>query len=380
MTLIPRFAVAPILLVAALAAGVVPATAPVHAATTTKTTTKTTTTTHTELVPWDQKGDFAATLARAKKEKKLVFLDFYAVWCGPCKMMDRQTYSDSAVGVAAAKFVNKKIDAEKGEGIELARRYKIDSYPTLVIVDASGTQVNRKSGFYPPPVFRRFLEDTREGRTSVASIEALIAGGKDTYDNRIALGEKAAEAGDWEKARAQVERTLTFKPHNAGGRAADLLLTVASGERASGAHEGAVADYRRYLELFPGTARETEAKTGLAVSLAETGHPDDAFATFKQVVEQKPDDANLQSALARFSAGLKVGLDDGLAAGKRAVELTQGGATAYDALAEIHSARGEWDDAVVASERALEKRPNDNYLRGRLEKFQEGAVANRTPR
>jgi predicted Zn-dependent protease len=65
---------------------------------------------------------------------------------------------------------------------------------------------------------------------------------------------------------------------------------------------------------------------------------------------------------------------------QRAVELTGGAANAYDALAEIHAARGEWDEAVVASERALEKRPNDNYLRGRLEKFQEGAVANRAPR
>ncbi len=336
--------------------------------------------TPTELVPWDQTGDFASILARAKKEKKLVFIDFYATWCGPCKMMDRQTYSDSAAGAAAAKFISRKVDAEKGEGLILAQRYKVDSYPTLVIVDATGAQVNRKSGFYPPPQFIRFLDDTREGRTSVASIEKLIAGGKDTYDNRIALGEKSIEAGDFEKARAQVDRALTFEPKNAGGRVADLLLALASGERAAGAHEGAVADYRRYLETFPGTPRETEAKTGLAVSLAETGHAEEAVATFKEVVAQKPDDANLQAALARFSAALKVGLDDGLAAGKRAVELTGGAANAYDALAEIHAARGEWDEAVVAAERALEKRPNDNYLRGRLEKFQEGAVANRAPR
>ena len=333
-----------------------------------------------ERVPWDHAADFASTLARAKKEKKFVFLDFYATWCGPCKMMDRQTYSDSAVGVAAAKYVSRKIDAEKGEGIPLSQRYKVTAYPTLVIVDATGTQVNRKEGFNPPAQFIRFLDDTREGRTSIGGVEKLITSGEDTYENRIALGEMAAEARDWEKAHVQVDRALAFKPRNAGGRASDLLLLVAAGQRSAGAHAGAVADYRRYLELFPGSERDIEARTGLAVSLAETGQGEEAMAMFKQVVAQKPDDPTLQSALARFSAALKIDLDAGLAAGKRAVELTQGGATAYDALAEIHSARGEWDEAVVAAEKALEQKPRDNYLRGRLEKFQEGAVQNLAPR
>jgi tetratricopeptide (TPR) repeat protein len=113
----------------------------------------------------------------------------------------------------------------------------------------------------------------------------------------------------------------------------------------------------------------------MAVSLAESGRPDEAFALYKAYAEERLDDAQIQSAMARFSAALKVGLDDGLAAGKRAVELSQGEANAYDALAEIHAARGEWDDAVIAGVRALAKRPNDGYLRGRLEKFQEGAAA-----
>jgi tetratricopeptide (TPR) repeat protein len=111
------------------------------------------------------------------------------------------------------------------------------------------------------------------------------------------------------------------------------------------------------------------------VSLAESGRPDEAIAVYRKIAEERPDDAQVQGSMARFSAALKLGLDDGLAAGKKAVALTDGEAGAWDALAEVHAARGEWDEAVVAAERAVEKRPNDNYLRGRLEKFQEGAAA-----
>ncbi|MEO6463080.1 MAG: thioredoxin domain-containing protein [Candidatus Eisenbacteria bacterium] len=329
-----------------------------------------------ELVPWDSKGDFAAVLARAKKEKKYVFLDFYATWCGPCKMMDRQTYSDSTVGRAAAKFVNRKIDAEKGEGIKLAERYGIKAYPTMVIVDAKGKEVNREQGFRPAEQFARFLDDTREGRGTIEGLEKLLAGGKDTYDNRLALGEKYVQRGDVELARTQFDRALVLDPADGGGRSSGLLLLIAGSQRTNGAHPGAVKDYERFMTLFPRSPRAIEARSGLAVSLAESGRPDEAFATYKKIADERPDDAQVQGSLARFTAALKVGMDDGLAAGKKAVALTEGGAQAYDALAEIHAARGEWNDAVAASERALEKRPSDNYLRGRLEKFQEGAVAN----
>lgn len=328
-----------------------------------------------ELVPWDTEGDFKAALARAKKEKKPVFIDFYAVWCGPCKMMDRQTYSDSAVARAAAKFVNRKVDAEKGEGIALAQRYGVTAYPTMVVVDATGKELNRAQGFRPPAVFTQFLDDTREGRGTIDGLEKMLAAGQDTYRNRVALGEKYAERGDAETARMHFERAIELDPADTAGRAAGLLLLIAGSERSSGKHVEAVDDYERFLALFPASPRSLEARSGMAVSLAESGRPDEAFALYKKIADERPDDAQVQTSLARFSAALKVGLEDGLAAGKKAVALTDGAAAAYDALAEIHAARGEWDEAVFAAEKALEKRPADNSLRGRLERYQEAAVA-----
>lgn len=89
---------------------------------------------------------FAEAMKAAKAEKKLVFVDFYTSWCGPCKMMARDVFPQQKVGeFMNARFVCVKYDAEKEEP-ELVKKSNITAYPTFVIFDADGNEVNRKVG------------------------------------------------------------------------------------------------------------------------------------------------------------------------------------------------------------------------------------------
>lgn len=90
---------------------------------------------------------FQEALEKAKKENKLIFLDAYAVWCGPCKMMDRTTFKDEKVGeVFNENFINIKIDMEKGEGPNVARKYQVRAYPTMMLINAEGKVEKRILG------------------------------------------------------------------------------------------------------------------------------------------------------------------------------------------------------------------------------------------
>ena len=96
-------------------------------------------------------GSLEQALAQAGKEKKLVFLDIYAVWCGPCKRLKATTFKDPAVGeYFNSRFVSIAIDGEKGEGPALAQKLKLTAYPTLFVLDAKGNVVRKMVGFRTP--------------------------------------------------------------------------------------------------------------------------------------------------------------------------------------------------------------------------------------
>ena len=93
---------------------------------------------------------FQAVLDKAKAENKLVFIDAYTSWCGPCKRMAKDIFPQKAVGeVYNAAFVNVKMDMEKGEGPGLAQKYGVRSYPTLLYIGADGKVVHNASGARP---------------------------------------------------------------------------------------------------------------------------------------------------------------------------------------------------------------------------------------
>jgi thioredoxin-related protein len=91
--------------------------------------------------------NFAEVLAKAKKENKMVFMDCYTSWCGPCKMLSKKVFPQKEVGdYFNANFVNFKVDMEKGEGVELQKKYQVKAFPTLLFLDANGKVLHKMVG------------------------------------------------------------------------------------------------------------------------------------------------------------------------------------------------------------------------------------------
>lgn len=81
-------------------------------------------------------SSFEKALAAAKRTGKPIMVDFYADWCGPCKMLDRDVWTKAPVIRESRNWINVKVDGDKRT--DLMRRYKIDGFPTIAFLKPNG--------------------------------------------------------------------------------------------------------------------------------------------------------------------------------------------------------------------------------------------------
>ena len=125
-----------------------------------------------------EEGNLASVLAKAKAEGKFVFMDAYTTWCGPCKWMDKNVFTnDTVADYFNQHFVNYKLDMEKGEGLEVAKKYEVRAYPNLVFIDGDGNLVHRAAGSRAAHQFVQLGKDAQNAEVRFAAYQQKYESG-----------------------------------------------------------------------------------------------------------------------------------------------------------------------------------------------------------
>jgi thiol-disulfide isomerase/thioredoxin len=139
---------------------------------------------------------FEAATKVAASSGKIVLIDFYTTWCGPCKMLDKTTWTDPAViQLLESKTVALRLDAEKETA--LASRYKIAAYPTVLLLKADGSEIDRLVGYRDPQAFISDCTASLAGKDSVKRAqEAVEKAPAGNASARMQYGQALAQKGD----------------------------------------------------------------------------------------------------------------------------------------------------------------------------------------
>ncbi|NQV72789.1 thioredoxin family protein [bacterium] len=103
----------------------------------------------------DFKTDFDAAERDARNANKTLFIDFETVWCGPCKTMEEWVYTADAVVEAAENMISVKVDGD--DFPELAKRFEVAGYPTMVKLAPSGEITGKVVGYQGVEAMAAFL-------------------------------------------------------------------------------------------------------------------------------------------------------------------------------------------------------------------------------
>lgn len=200
------------------------------------------------MIEWSR--DLDRSMERARSEGKPILMDFWAIWCGPCREMEAELWSRPEVLMLAKKFVCVRIDLDGAPA--LAQRYRVDAIPAVVIADPWGTEIARREGFQGPAEYLTLLKGMPGDFTALGPWHARLARDRNDLEALREIGRLYHRMGLFHTSREFLERAVKTK--EARGRPdllADLMTAIGWDYLKAGDTKQARKTFQRCLEENP---------------------------------------------------------------------------------------------------------------------------------
>lgn len=236
-------------------------------------------------INWATSFEEASKLA--KSEKKNMILEFYTDWCKWCKKLADSTFTDTALIRFSADFVFLKTNAEKDTA--LAEKYQVNGYPTVILTDPAGTEIDRIVGYAPASDFIKDIKGYLRGEGTLADLENKLK--KDTTDIELwfGVGEKYQERRRFDEALSYFNQVISLDPKDQTKKASESLLNMGLIYMKQKDYAKAIQGFEKIVKEYPQSELRLDAEEYIPYTHEKMGDTTGAILLYKKFLENHPD-------------------------------------------------------------------------------------------
>jgi len=325
-------------------------------------------------VHWlDLPFDDVLRLARGRDRNVLVFVG--ASWCSACWRMESEILSQKVVlqSLRRGQFLPVRLEVDRESDSSIAERYTVVAYPTVLLVDGRGRELDRIVGATSASEFAVHLDALQSGqRHAMDSLHARLAERPDDAELLLQAGTEEAFNGLVTEARRHLTEVVKQDQDNERGLAAKALFVLAKYIylRARKEYRSALVTLDELRRRFLESPEAAHAPYFSAMAFHGLGQDARALSVLRAAVAADSSSPEPFEAMAHFCLVTGVGLTEGLDMAARGAELFPGSTEIWEIYARILAAAGDFDGAERAIDRAIALSPDDAYLRSLMRDFE----------
>ena len=300
---------------------------------------------------------------------KIIILDFETEWCSWCKKLDENTFSDkSVINYANNEYISMKVDAEKDEGIGLAKKYNVSGYPTIIFINKDGIEIDRIIGYRDPIPYLNELKRIQAGRNTLPTLLTSFQTNPKNFSTLFKLAKKYEAMGDGKSAKKMIDAILVANIDSAGtGKFFEVLYNSRETQDPSG--------LLKYIdETLEGSYIASAIQEAMNLVRKDGSNPSLEANLFLKLInlEENPSPSMLNSFAWRMSE-LGINLDIAYRKINMAINQVKDNDQKFmfiDTKAEILWKQNRFNDAIYEIKKCVTAFPDNAYYNEQLLKFQ----------
>jgi thiol:disulfide interchange protein DsbD len=229
-------------------------------------------------------SDFELGLEEAVLTRRPVLLTFYTTWCSWCRTLESRTFRDPEfVETARAHFVSVRVDGDKERG--LAAMYRVNGYPTTVLLSRRGKEIGRVVGYKPPGEFLQLMMAAMGRREPLK--EAMARAQANPTDPMAAyeLGDVLLALGRHEDAARAFLEVGELDRGGEAGLADDAALDIALTLQLAGEHARALEAFELFMKNHPRSDRMDQGRYFYGLALLKVGREAEGREQIREAAE-----------------------------------------------------------------------------------------------